>query len=219
MQVAVDAVVFTVRHGELCILLIERKNPPYKGRHALPGGFVKPEESLEDAARRELAEETGVKDLFLLQLGTYGAVRRDPRGRIISVAYLALISPEQELRASDDAVAARWHAADSLPELAFDHANIVEDALRRLRFEIQTTNIAFQILPRRFALSELQKLYEHVLGKTLDKRNFRKRIKELDLLKVTIHTKMEGAHRPARLYAFASPTYSNIREKVNVFLH
>lgn len=218
MQVAVDAVVFTVAEGMLKILLIQRKNEPFSGKYALPGGFVEENEELEDAVGRELQEETGVKDIFLKQLGAYGKADRDPRGRVLSIAFLALISPDQELRAESDASDAKWFSIDNLPELAFDHEKIIEDALQHLKYEIQTTNIACQILPSEFTLSQLQRLYENVLGHELDKRNFRKRINELDILADTGRTMMEGAHRPARLFKFRNSIYSSIKDKVHVFL-
>lgn len=217
--VAVDAVVFTVLQDELKILLIRRKEPPFEGMWALPGGFVNEQEELEHAAQRELEEETNVRQIFLKQLGVYGGVGRDPRGRIITVAYLAFISADQQhLLPSTDASEAAWFSADSLPKLAFDHRDIIHDSLKQLRYEIQTTNIAVQILPERFTLSQLQRLYELVLDKQLDKRNFRKRIKELDILTATHETRMEGAHRPAKLYKFAASTYHSIGEKAHVML-
>lgn len=218
MKVAVDAVVFTVLHGDLKILLIRRKYPPFKNQYALPGGYVKEKEELKLAVSRELKEETGVKNVFLKQLKAFGGVKRDPRGRTVSIAFLALISPEQELVASTDAYDAQWHSASDFPELAFDHNKIISYALFQLKYEIQTTNVAFQILPNKFTLTQLQKLYENILRKELDKRNFRKRIKELDILRATRETFMEGAHRPARLYEFREKEYENIREKINVFL-
>jgi 8-oxo-dGTP diphosphatase len=218
IKIAVDAVVFSVLENELNILLIERKKEPYKGKFALPGGFLENNEELEDAAERELCEETGVKDIFLKQLKTYGNIKRDPRGRVISVAFIALISPNRKLSASSDALRASWHPAHDLPELAFDHEMIVKDALRQLRIEVQTTNIACQILPERFTLTNMQRLYENILGKSLDKRNFRKKLRELELLKETKETFMEGAHRPALLYEFRNKGYSDIKDKVHVFL-
>ena len=219
MQVAVDAVVFTVRHDQLQILLIKRKYAPFKKSYAIPGGFVRPNEELEDAAKRELQEETGVTNVFLRQFASYGKVGRDPRGRILSIAYLALISPDQNLQASTDASSASWHSAYELPQLAFDHKEIIDQALAEIRYRLQTTNIALQILPQYFTLSQLQRLYELVLDKELDKRNFRKRIKELDILKETNRTWREGAHRPAKLYTFRHQKYRTIRDKINVFLH
>ncbi|MBI5002343.1 NUDIX hydrolase [Candidatus Woesearchaeota archaeon] len=218
MQVAVDAVVFTCQENMVKVLLIRRKKEPFEGKYALPGGFVEAAESAEEAVLRELQEETGVENIFLKQLKAYTAPKRDPRGRVVSVAFMALISPEQNLSAASDALSAEWVSINRLPQLAFDHKQILEDALVDLRLEIQTTNIAAQILPKRFTLSELQKLYEVILEKSLDKRNFRKRISQLEILKEVAETKMEGAHRPAQLYQFTTKEYTTLREKVHVFL-
>jgi 8-oxo-dGTP diphosphatase len=218
IMVAVDAIVFTIMHDELKILLIKRKYEPFKDHYAIPGGFVEKDEELKDAVKRELVEETGVNDVFLKQFGTYGSVKRDPRGRVISISYLALISPSQKLKASTDATDAKWFSVYHLPKLGFDHKKIISDALRQLRYEIQTTNIAFQILPKKFTLTQLQRLYELVLDKELDKRNFRKRIKELDILNETSDMWRDGAHRPAKLHVFKNAKYENIGKKINVFL-
>lgn len=218
MQVAVDAVVFTVINDELNLLLIRRKNKPFQGKCALPGGFVEQDEELDDAVIRELCEETSVSNVFVKQLGAYGGVKRDPRGRVIAIAYLALINADQELHATSDAMDAKWYPIYSLPALGFDHEQIVADALDVLRYEIQTTNIALQILQKKFTLSQLQSLYESVFDKKLDKRNFRKRIKELDILKETNESFREGAHRPAKLYVFKQQSYMTTREKIRVFL-
>ena len=209
--VAADAVVFTILDKKLKILLIKRGIEPFKGEFALPGGFVHLDENLDEAARRELEEETGVKGIFLRKMHSYEDVGRDPRGRIISIPFLALIDGENvKLHATTDAELAKWHPASSLPELAFDHNKIINDGLELLRFEINNTNIAFQIMPDEFTLSELQNAYEIILDKKLDKRNFRKKIKELGILKSRQGTKMEGAHRPAKLYSFKSSKYEMI---------
>ena len=218
IDVAVDSVVFSILDEELSVLLIKRRFPPFKGQYAIPGGFVLENEDLEQAAKRELQEETGVKDIFLQQVGAYGDVKRDPRGRIISIVYLALINSERDIEASTDAADVRWFSVYSLPKLAFDHSRIILDSLKQLRYEIQTTNIAFQILPEYFTLSEMQNLYEKVLDKELDKRNFRKRIKELGIVKSTSMKRMEGAHRPAMLYEFREKTYQPVKDKVHVKL-
>ncbi len=200
---AADAVVFTIIDEQLMILLIERKNEPFKGRFALPGGFVELDEELEHAASRELEEETNVKDIFLKKLGVYGKVGRDPRGRVISVAFLALIDGRKvRLAASTDAAMARWHPAYGLPKLAFDHKDIIDDALTDLRQSLAETDIARQIMPEKFTLSDLQKAFEIILGKALDKRNFRKKLKETKVLQDLHETRMQGAHRPAALYGF-----------------
>ena len=219
MQVAVDAVVFTVMHDEMKILLIKRKNPPFKDKYALPGGFVEKDEEFKDAVKRELLEETNVKNIFLKKIGAYGKVGRDPRGRVISIAYLALINSDNiNLKATSDAASAEWIDIDSLPALAFDHADIISDALKALRFDLQTTNIAFQIMPKRFTLSAMQKLYEDILHTKLDKRNFRKKIAELDLVKETGESTAGQAHRPAMLYTFKQQKYTSLKSKMNVFL-
>ena len=218
MQVAVDAVVFTIKHDQLQILLIKRKYDPFKGKYALPGGFVHPDEGFEDGVKRELEEETGVKNIFLKQLAAFGDPKRDPRGRVLSIAFLALINHDQKLRATTDAAEAVWHPLDNHPPLGFDHREILAEALEHLRYEIQTTNIAYQILPKKFTLTQMQKLYEAVLEKKLDKRNFRKRLRELAILESTGETHMEGAHRPALLYKFKDRTYKHIKDKIHVFV-
>lgn len=206
--VAADCVVFTIHKHELKLLLIKRKNEPFKARYALPGGFVDIDENLDAAAKRELLEETGVKDILLKQLNAFGDVGRDPRGRVVSVPFIALIDGEDlKLSASTDAELAKWHDAYDLPELAFDHKKIIDMALSYLRHELLTTNIAFQLMPNKFTLSELQKAYEVILGKALDKRNFRKKILELSMVKELNESKMEGAHRPAKLFSFKDPRY------------
>jgi 8-oxo-dGTP diphosphatase len=199
----VDAVIFTIFEKELKILLVKRKYEPYKGSFAIPGGYVRISEELETAASRELEEETGVRDIFLRQLRAFGKIGRDPRGRIITVPFLALIDGEKlKLHATSDAELARWFPVYQMPSLAFDHRDIVDEALSVLRDEVVRTNIAFQLMPERFTLTELQEAYETILDKRLDKRNFRKKIKELSILKDMHETRMEGAHRPAELYSF-----------------
>ncbi|MFH1917230.1 MAG: NUDIX domain-containing protein [Nanoarchaeota archaeon] len=215
----VDIVVFTVIQGDLKILLIKRKYDPYKGKYAIPGGFVKNEEPLHVAALRELSEETGVHDVYLKKLTAYGDPKRDPRGRVVTIVYMVLVDAEKyRLSATTDSAAAEWVNAHDLPSLAFDHQMIVTNALKDLRYEIQTTNIASQMLPDLFTLTELQKTYESILGVELDKRNFRKRIAALDILKPTRETKMEGAHRPALLYKFKDEKYKPLKEKIHVIV-
>jgi len=201
-SVAVDLVIFTVRDGALQVLLIERGAPPYKGQWALPGGFVLEPETLEEAARRELEEETGLRDVYLEQLYTFGDPDRDPRGRIVSVAYYAL-TPPAPLHASTDAANAAWHPAARPPRLAFDHAKILRTGLERLRAKLGYSTVGFQLLPKQFTLTDLQSLYQAILERPLDKRNFRKKVLSLGLLKSEGRTRAAGAHRPARLYSFA----------------
>ena len=201
-SVAVDLVIFTVREGALQVLLIERGVPPFKGQWALPGGFVLDRETLEEAARRELEEETGVRDVYLEQLYTFGDPDRDPRGRTIAVAYYAL-TPPAPLRASTDAANAAWHPAARPPKLAFDHSRILKTGLERLRAKLGYSTVGFQLLPKQFTLTELQGLYQAILERPLDKRNFRKKMLSLGLLKTEGLKRAAGAHRPARLYSFA----------------
>jgi 8-oxo-dGTP diphosphatase len=217
--VAVDAIVFTVIERQLCVLLIKNKFPPYEDRFALPGGRMHNNETPEHAVARELREETGVADVFLKPYRAYGAVDRDPRSRVVSLAYLAFIDSERfTLRASDDAKSSDWVPVADIGQLAYDHNTILQDALDALRFEIQTTTIAAQLLPEKFSLSELRALYEDVLGRELDKRNFRKRVLELDFLVETGEQRRSGAHRPAMLYQFRSREYKPLKEAVRVFM-
>lgn len=199
--VTTDVVLFTIREDSLQLLLIERGNDPFKGSWALPGGFVDIDEDLELGAARELAEETGVEGLYLEQLGTFGAPGRDPRERVISVAYLAL-APETKLavRAGDDAAAADWFPVKALPPLAFDHAEIIEVAHQRLVGKLDYSTIAFHLLPETFTLSELQRVYETLVDAEIDKRNFRKWAQALEVIEETGELRRCGNHRPARVY-------------------
>lgn len=204
--VTTDIVIFTVRDKQLKLLLIMRGGEPYKGQWALPGGFVQLNEDLETGARRELAEETGISGVYLEQLYTYGAVDRDPRERVITVAYSALIPSEKiQLRASTDAEAVGWFSMDELPELAFDHNKIVDMAHQRLVAKLDYSTIAFQFMPDEFTLSELQDVYEIILREEMDRRNFRKWMLALDQIKETGGERREGAHRPAKLYKVINP--------------
>ena len=199
--VTTDIVIFTIRQDELMVLLIKRANEPFKGEWALPGGFVQIDEDLETGARRELLEETGVKDVYLEQLYTYGAVDRDPRERVITVAYYALVpSDKMEIRAASDAEGVGWFSVDKLPELAFDHARILGMAHERLVAKLDYSTIAFQFMPDEFTLSTLQRVYELILREEVDKRNFRKKILSLKQIEETGKEQREGPHRPAKLY-------------------
>jgi 8-oxo-dGTP diphosphatase len=203
--VAVDIVVFTIKNGALHVALIRRAMPPFEGKWAIPGGFVLPEETLDHAAKRELREEAGIRvaNEYLEQLFTFGDVHRDPRGRVISVTYLALIHGEGiEPRGGSDAADARWWTVSQLPTLAFDHAAILAYALQRLRYKLEYTNVAYALLPERFTLTQLQSAYEAILGKSLDKRNFRKKIMSLEFVKSTHQWQRVGKGRPAQLWRF-----------------
>jgi len=197
---------FTIQQERLQVLLIQRGQAPFEGAWALPGGFVNPQECLEDCALRELMEETGVSGVYLEQLYTFGSPDRDPRERIISVAYYGLTPvPAVEPRAGSDAAGAIWFVVDQLPELAFDHADIIAKARERLRAKLDYSTIAFQFMPKKFTLSELQAVYQTILGEALDKRNFRKRINAQGLVKPTGDQRRDGKHRPAALYRASHP--------------
>jgi len=199
--VTVDITIFTVRNDELNVLLIKRAEKPFQGEWALPGGFVTENEGLEAAAERELVEETGVSGVYLEQLFTFGAPGRDPRGHTVTVAYSALIpSDNLELTASTDAEGVAWFSIDKLPDLAFDHDEILETSLDRLVAKLEYSTIAFQLMPESFTLTELQHVYELIERKEIDKRNFRKRILALAAIEPTGEEKREGPHRPAKLY-------------------
>jgi len=201
--VTVDVVMMSLRQRDLQVLLVKRRSWPYEGLWAIPGGFVNMDESLEEAAKRELQEETGVQDVYLEQLYTFGDPRRDPRTRVITVVYFALLDAERlYVRAADDAATVGWFSVYHLPSLAFDHAKILQYALNRLRGKLDYTTIAFRLLPEQFTLCELQRVYEIILHRRLDKRNFRKKIVATGILEETGAKKMEGTHRPARLYRF-----------------
>ncbi len=202
--IAVDMVIFAIGGDDLLVLLVQRRHDPFAGRWAIPGGFVGADESLDAAAARELREETGVADVYLEQLYTFGEPDRDPRGRVVSVAYYALLRETRTVTGADDAADARWFPMRELPPLAFDHAEILDYARLRLRYKVEYTNVVYSLLPDTFTLSELQRVYEIILGRPLDKRNFRKKIGSLDLVEPTGEERRVGAHRPAKLYRFRS---------------
>ena len=205
--VTTDVVVFTIRNARLSILLVKRANPPHQGEWALPGGFLDIDEDLDACAARELEEETGISDVYLEQLYTFGATDRDPRERVISVTYYALLPQDSPTtpRAASDAADVGWHTVEDLPELAFDHARIIGMAHKRLVAKLEYSTIAFQFMPETFTLSELQCVHEALLNQSLDKRNFRKRILSLDLIEETGKKSRRGKHRPAREYRARHP--------------
>jgi 8-oxo-dGTP diphosphatase len=210
----VDCVVFGFDESELKVLLVERALEPFKGSWALPGGFVHMDETIDEAARRELAEEAGLKNVFLEQLYTFGAVDRDPRERIVSVAHYALVKlSDFKVRAAADAADARWFQISKVPKLAFDHAEILAAALERLKGKVHYQPIGFELLPPKFTLSQLQHLYETVLGAGLDKRNFRKKVLGFGLLIPLKETQMAGRHRPAQLFRFDAEKYEKLKKR------
>jgi len=217
LQVTVDVVIFTIREGALRVLLVRRGIPPFEGQYAIPGGFVREEEPLEDAARRELEEEAGVRNVYLEQLYTFGDPARDPRGRVITVAYYALIASDKvSLAASGDAAEARWFSMSDLPPVAFDHQRILDYALERLRNKLEYTTVGFQLLPEKFALGDLQAVYEAILGRAIDKRNFRRKVALLGILKPLREWRKTG-RKPAQLYRFAAARFEKLKDKGILF--
>lgn len=213
-SVTVDVVIFSLVHEDLQVLLIKRKHAPYASMWALPGSFVQIEEALEEAAVRTLADETGVTDVYTEQLYTFGAPDRDPRTRVITVAYFALVPyAAVEHRPGDDATDTDWFSVFDLPDLAFDHAKILDYALTRLRYKLEYTAVGFQLLPDVFTLTELQKAYETILGEKLDKRNFRRKILSADILEETGEKKKEGEGRPAKLYCYRENAVAEVKTR------
>jgi 8-oxo-dGTP diphosphatase len=214
LAVTVDLVIFSIQAEQLNLLLIQRAGEPFEGMWALPGGFIRMDESLEEAALRELREETGVQEVYLEQLYTYGNPGRDPRGRIVTVVYFALVPAgrAEQPEAGSDAASARWNPVQNLPPLAFDHDDIVEYAIRRLRYKLEYTAVGFELLAEEFTLSELQTTYEIILGEKLDKRNFRRRILAAGIIEETLHTR-SGEGRPARLYRYREDAVAEIKAR------
>ena len=205
----VDVTVFTICDNKLKVLLVQRKTEPYHNMWSIPGGFMNIGETLDEAANRRLLDRTGVKEIYLEQLSTFGEPRRDPRSRVITVAYIALVASHRlqlDVHANEET---RWFDVENLPPLAFDHRIIVDVAINRLKERLETSFIAFELLPEKFTLTELQRIYEVILGKKLDKRNFRKKILATEtVVELEGETKMEGFHRPAQLYGM------NVENKV-----
>jgi 8-oxo-dGTP diphosphatase len=209
--VTVDCVVFGLDDEDLKVLLIRRDLPPFEDKWALPGGFVRLNETLDEAARRELQEETSLERVYLEQLYTFGGIDRDPRERVITVAYYALVRlSDHRVQAATDARDAVWFAMDDLPPLAFDHDQILETAHQRLQGKVRYQPIGFELLPPKFTLTQLQKLYEIVLGRVLDKRNFRKKIQGMGILEELDEVEKDVAHRAARLYRFNKKEYGRM---------
>lgn len=212
----VDCVIFGLDLDEeaLKVMLVERDIEPFAGTWAIPGGFVHPDETLEAAALRELREETGISEVFLEQLYTFGAPGRDPRGWIVSVAHYALVSPDQHaVAAASDTRRAVWFPVSDLPRLAFDHEEMMGVALARLRGKLTYAPVGFELLPEKFTIKQLQKLYEIVLGQKLDNRNFRKKIFGMDVLRELPETQQNVPHRAARLYKFDARKYRQLSKR------
>jgi len=215
IKLAVDAVVFgyTVKEG-LKVLLIKRKIEPFINEWALPGGLVENDESLEQAVERELEEETGVSINYLEQLYTFGQPNRDPRNRVVSVTYFGLVKPSAfELKADTDALDAQWFSVKALPKLAFDHQQILEKAVQRLKAKITYEPVGFELLDKKFPFSELEKMYSTILDRQMDRRNFKKKILRFGFLEETNEMqKLEGAGRPGPLFQFNEKKYFELKE-------
>lgn len=210
--VTTDCVIFGFDGQELKVLLIERGITPYKGHWAFPGGFLNPNETAEEGARRELREETGLDSAHIEQLHTYSTPDRDPRERVITIAYIALVRI-QDVRGGDDAADAGWFPVENVPPLAFDHGEILRDALRRLRERIYFYPLGYELLPEKFTLKELQTLYEAVLGVQFDRRNFAKKMQRLDILTQLDETVWPTPKREAKLYSFNIEKYNELKKR------
>ena len=212
--VTTDNVIFGFDEGELKVLLIERKGEPFAGCWALPGGFMNMDEDADTCARRELEEETGLKDIFAEQLYAFTDVDRDPRYRVVSIAYYALVRlTDHALRAGDDAAKAQWFTVSQLPPLAFDHCRILQMAWERLKEKIRYQPIGFELLPEKFTISDLQCLYESVLQITLNYRSFRRKILCTGLVIDTSERVGKGAHKGTKYYSFDREKYKRFAEK------
>jgi ADP-ribose pyrophosphatase YjhB (NUDIX family) len=216
IQVTVDLVIFTVQESALKVWLVKRDIRPFKGHLAIPQRLIHKNESLEQAALRELKEETRARQVYLEQLYSFGDRRRDPRGRVVTVAYYALVPGDQAHRGSHNGSGAAWRSVDELPPLVFDQKRIVNYAVERLRNKLEYTTAGFQLLPRKFTLSELQAVYETILGKQLDKRNFRKKMDLLGVLKPLREWRRTG-RKPARLYTFKGKKFERLKDKGILF--
>lgn len=212
-----DCVVFALDDEDLKVLLIQRGQEPFKGQWALPGGFAEVGESLEKTARRELEEETSLQNVFLEQLYTFSDPGRDPREHVVSVAFYALVNlSEHRIQASTDASNAAWFCIEDVPRLAFDHALILRSAYERLRGKISYQPIGFELLPDKFPLRMLQSMYEKILVRPLDKRNFRKKILSMEILEELDEIETDVGHRAARLYRFDKHKYDEkVRQGFN----
>jgi 8-oxo-dGTP diphosphatase len=218
IRVAVDAVVFGYKDHQLNVLLIKRKVAPFQGSWALPGGLVLENESLETAVERELQEETNVTIDYLEQLYSFGKPDRDPRNRVVSVAYFALVKPSHhEIKADTDAQDVAWFPINELPELAFDHAIILDKAKTRLRNKLTYEPIGFDLLSTKFLFSDLEKLYMTILEKKIDRRNFRKKILSFEILEELDEKVSEGRGRPANLFKFNKKQYFKLKKEGFLF--
>lgn len=214
IDVTVDAVVFAYEAGEgFSVLLIQRKKKPYKNKWAIPGGFVEIDETLDKAVSRELQEETGLQVSNFEQLHAFGDPGRDPRGRTMSIAWLALVNKEEHMpKAADDASAVRWFGIQGLPELAFDHKEILKKAKKRLKEKLRNEPLGLELLGKQFPFSALQDLYAAISGVQPDRRNFKKKVLETGILKELKQKTKSGKGRPGTLYSFDKKTYETMKK-------
>ena len=218
IKLSVDAVVFGYEAQTISVLLIKRKYDPYKGKWAIPGGFVLNNESLEEAVERELKEETGIKINYLEQLYTFGNPKRDPRSRVVSVAYFGLIKPSAfKIFAATDAEEVQWFKINELPKLPFDHEEILKTAISRLQGKITYEPIGFELLDTKFPFSDLEKLYTTLLGRPIDRRNFRKKFLSLKILDELDEKVSNGSGRPANLFKFNKQRYYKLKKEGIIF--
>lgn len=210
--VTADCIIFGFDGTDLKVLLVQRGLEPYKGHWAFPGGFVKIDESAEDGAKRELEEETGLENVQIEQLHAYSAPNRDPRERVITIAYIALVRI-QDVKGGDDAADARWFPVKDVPSLAFDHEMMLRDALRYLKEKIHFSPVGYDLLPEKFTMRELQTLYEAILGVSFDRRNFAKKMLHLDMLIPLDETVLRTPKRKANLYKFNAVKYNELKQR------
>lgn len=211
-SITTDCVIFGFDGTKLKVLLVERGIEPFKGRWAFPGGFLKMEESAEVGALRELKEETGLKDAYIKQFHTFSEPNRDPRERVVTIAYYALVRM-QEVKGGDDAAKAEWFALDKVPALAFDHDLILRVALKELRKQIHFEPIGFELLPEKFTIKELQLLYEAILDVKFDRRNFYNKMKHLEILTQLDETVFNSPKKEAYLFMFNPDKYEELKQK------
>jgi len=217
-NISIDCVIFGFENNELEILLIKRGIDPFTGEWALPGGFILKDEELDTSARRILYETTGVENIFMEQVAAFGGLHRYPDRRVFTVGYFALIAPENyDLHPGIDIHDVKWVKMENIPELPFDHNQIVTNALKRLRSRVRTKPVGFELLPEKFTLPQLQILYEEILGKELDKRNFRKKIQKMNLLEKLEEKETSSVGRSAFLYKFDQKSYNDFKEKGFIF--
>lgn len=217
-NISIDCVIFGFEKSVFEILLVKRARKPHKGSWALPGGFVKKGELIEDATKRILEVTTGVKNIYLEEVAVFDQVDRFPLWRVFTIGYFALISPEDyKLTTGIDTTEVKWFKINELPELPFDHKHIIEVALKKLRTRVKYKPIGFELLHQKFTLPQLQTLYEVILGKKLDKRNFRKKIMKMNLLRKLNEKDSNNKRRAAYLYKFDKHNYNKLVEKGFIF--